>query len=136
MFWALILVLLSALSASAATPAEAAAADTAPRPAPRATMGQQFSAPYGFGDAPSGFAPAYMRYMKQYAIPYGEKNADPSLVPRAMYAVYNAGPRAVGRFNKEKRHPREARVDDRLFSLYKGIASGAQPDLASCGIAQ
>ena len=49
-----------------------------------------------------------MRYVKDYAIPYAEKSGDPNQVPRAAYAVYNAGPRAVGRFDKEKKHPREA----------------------------
>src|SRR4029078_2395960 len=75
------------------------------------------------------------RYVKSYAIPYAQKHGDDaSSIPRAAYAVYNAGPGAVGRFAKEKRHPREARVDDKLWSLYQGIAAGSQVDLASCGI--
>ena len=75
-----------------------------------------------------------VRYVKDYAIPYAEKTGNPNHVPRAAYAVYNAGPRAVGRFNKAERHPREARVDDRLWSLYQGLAAGGQADLASCGV--
>ncbi|HEX6320686.1 MAG TPA: hypothetical protein VFZ84_17645, partial [Burkholderiales bacterium] len=55
-------------------------------------------------------------------------------VPRAAYAVYNAGPRAVGRFNKTKPHPREQRVDERLWTLYQGISSGGQADLRTCGV--
>src|SRR3954466_9772246 len=74
------------------------------------------------------------RYVKDYAIPYAEKSGDAKSIPRAAYAVYNAGPRAVGRFAKSQPHPREARVDDKLWSLYQGIASGAQVDLASCGV--
>jgi hypothetical protein len=75
-----------------------------------------------------------MRYMKDYAIPYAERSGDLGHVPRAAYAVYNAGPRAVGRFNKPQPHPREARVDERLRTLYQGIASGGRADLRSCDV--
>jgi Transglycosylase SLT domain len=75
-----------------------------------------------------------MRYLKDYAIPYAEQTGDPDHVARAAYAVYNAGPRAVGRFNKPERHPREERVDEHLWTLYQGIASGGQADLRSCGV--
>ena len=72
--------------------------------------------------------------MKDYAIPYAERSGDASHIPRATYAVYNAGPRAVGRFNKSPPHPREQRVDQRLWSLYQGISSGRQADLRNCGV--
>jgi hypothetical protein len=75
-----------------------------------------------------------MRYVKDYAIPYAERTGNPNVIPRAAYAVYNAGPRAVGRFDKKPPHPREARVDEKLWTLYRGIASGAQPDLKTCGV--
>ena len=75
-----------------------------------------------------------MRYMKDYAIPYAQKTGNVDDVPRAAYAVYNAGPRAVGRFAKSPPHPREARVDEKLWSLYQAIADGGQVDLASCGV--
>lgn len=75
-----------------------------------------------------------MRYVKDYAIPYAAKTGNPQHVPRAAYAVYNAGPRAVGRFAKNPPHPREARVDEKLLSLYQGIAAGGQVDLKSCGV--
>jgi hypothetical protein len=75
-----------------------------------------------------------MRYMKDYAIPYATRSGDPEHVPRAAYAAYNAGPRAVGRFNRLKRHPREERVDERLWSLYQGIASGGRADLRTCSV--
>jgi hypothetical protein len=75
-----------------------------------------------------------MRYMKDYAIPYAERSGDLNHVPRAAYAVYNAGPRAVGRFNKPRRHPREERVDEQLWTLYQGIVSGGQADLRTCGV--
>jgi hypothetical protein len=77
-----------------------------------------------------------MRYLKDYAIPYAQKTGKPEDVARAAYAVYNAGPRAVGRFDKQPPHPREARVDDKLLTLYRGIAGGADVDLASCGVAK
>jgi hypothetical protein len=75
-----------------------------------------------------------MRYVKDYALPYAERRGDPNLIPRAAYAVYNAGPRAVARFDKKPPHPREARVDEKLWTLYKGLASGGQVDLKSCGV--
>ena len=75
-----------------------------------------------------------MRYMKDYAIPYAQRSGDPSHTARAAYAVYNAGPRAVGRFNKAQLHPREQRVDERLLALYQGIAAGGHADLRSCDV--
>ena len=69
-----------------------------------------------------------------YAIPYAERSGDISHAPRAAYAVYNAGPRAVGRFNKVPPHPREARVDERLRTLFEGIAAGGQVDLRNCAV--
>lgn len=75
-----------------------------------------------------------MRYVKDYAIPYATKTGKPSDVPRAAYAVYNAGPRAVGRFAKNPPHPREARVDNKLWTLYQAISSGARVDLKTCGV--
>jgi hypothetical protein len=75
-----------------------------------------------------------MRYVKDYAIPYAERTGKPDAVPRAAYAVYNAGPRAVGRFDKKPPHPREARVDEKLLSLYRGIVAGGQADLKSCSV--
>lgn len=77
-----------------------------------------------------------LRYMKDYAIPYAEKAGEPDYAPRAAYAVYNAGPRAVGRFAKSPPHPREARVDNKLWELYRGIAGGDEVDLANCGVAK
>jgi hypothetical protein len=74
------------------------------------------------------------RYVKDYAIPYAQKIGRPADVPRAAYAVYNAGPRAVGRFAKSPPHPREKRVDDKLLALYAGVASGASVDLETCGV--
>ncbi len=74
------------------------------------------------------------RYLKDYAIPYAARSGDAAAAPRAVYAVYNAGPRAVGRFGKVEPHPREKRVDDRFWSLYRGIAAGARADLRSCSV--
>jgi hypothetical protein len=77
-----------------------------------------------------------LRYLKDYAIPYAERTGDPAHAARAAYAVYNAGPRAVGRFAKSPPHPREARVDEKLWTLYQGIAEGGQVDLATCAVRQ
>jgi hypothetical protein len=75
-----------------------------------------------------------LRYVNDYAIPYAQKSGKPTDVPRAAYAVYNAGPRAVARFAKPEAHPREKRVDDKLLALYRGVASGSKVDLESCGV--
>ncbi|MBV8031272.1 MAG: lytic transglycosylase domain-containing protein, partial [Betaproteobacteria bacterium] len=75
-----------------------------------------------------------LRYVKDYAIPYAEKAGDPRRVPRAAYAVYNAGPRAAGRFDRPKPHPREARVDEKLWTLFQGLAAGGEADLETCGV--
>ena len=75
-----------------------------------------------------------LRYLKDYAIPFAERSGNPDHVARAAYAVYNAGPRAVGRFTKSPPHPREARVDGKLWTLYRGIAAGGDVDLATCGV--
>ncbi len=75
-----------------------------------------------------------MRYMKDYAIPFAQRTGNPDHVARAAYAVYNAGPRAVGRFTKNPPHPREARVDAKLWTIYEGIVAGGEVDLASCGV--
>src|SRR4051812_36826884 len=75
-----------------------------------------------------------LRYVKDYAIPYAQKSGNATDVPRAAYAVYNAGPRAVGRFAKAELHPREARVDEKLWSLYQGVASGGRVDLENCAV--
>ena len=76
------------------------------------------------------------RYLKDYAIPYAARSGEPAAAPRAVYAVYNAGPRAVGRFGKADPHPREKRVDERFWTLYRGIAAGARADLRSCSLAE
>ena len=86
------------------------------------------------GDTITAGTQILMRYVKDYAIPYAEKKTTPNAIPRAAYAVYNAGPRAVGRFDKQKPHPREARVDEKLWTLYQGIAAGGHADLKSCGV--
>lgn len=75
-----------------------------------------------------------LRYLRDYAIPYAERRGEPGDAPRAVYAVYNAGPRAVGRFHKAQPHPREKRVDDRFWTLYRGIAGGGRADLQSCAV--
>jgi hypothetical protein len=75
-----------------------------------------------------------MRYMKDYAIDYADRSDNLDHVPRATYAVYNAGPRAVGRFNKPHPPARQQRVDQRLWTLYQGIASGGQVDIGSCSV--
>ena len=75
-----------------------------------------------------------LRYLRDYAIPYAEQHGEPGDAPRAVYAVYNAGPRAVGRFHKPHPHPREKRVDERFWKLYQGIAAGGRPDLQNCTV--
>lgn len=76
-----------------------------------------------------------MRYVKDYAIPYANRSGDLNHIPRAAYSVYNAGPRAVGRFNKPNASTREQRVDQRLWTFYQGIATDRRAvDLSICGV--
>src|ERR1041384_5796914 len=80
-----------------------------------------------------------MRYVKDYAIPYAEKSGDAHHVPRRRPRARDPPPRSaarpppararrpgglprppppgVGRFDKAKKHPREERVDERLWTL-------------------
>jgi len=71
-----------------------------------------------------------MRYVRDYAIPYAERSGELNHVPRAAYAVYNAGPRAVGRFDKPRRHPREERVDERFGRCIKASRPAGTPTCA------
>jgi hypothetical protein len=73
-----------------------------------------------------------LRYLRDYAVPYAARSGNPDDAPRAVYAVYNAGPRAVGRFSKASPHPREKRVDERFWTLYRAIAAGGRADLRNC----
>lgn len=75
-----------------------------------------------------------MRYMKDYAIDFADRSGDLNHIPRATYSVYNAGPRAVGRFNKPRSSNREQRVDQKLWTLYQGIAAGGHVDLSTCSV--
>ena len=75
-----------------------------------------------------------LRYLKDYAIPYAAKSGAPEDAPRAVYAIYNAGPRAIDRFGRANAHPREKRVDGRFWKLYSAIAAGGRADLRSCSV--
>jgi hypothetical protein len=75
-----------------------------------------------------------MRYLRDYAVPYAQRSGDPAHAARAAYAVYNAGPRAVARFDKPEPHPRERRVDELLWNFYRKIASGGRVDLRTCSV--
>jgi len=75
-----------------------------------------------------------MRYMKDYAIAYANRSGDLNHIPRATYSVYNAGPRAMGRFNNPNSSKREQRVDQKLWTIYQGIAAGGHVDVNSCSV--
>ena len=77
-----------------------------------------------------------MRYLNDYAIPFAAKSGAAGDAPRAVYAVYNAGPRAIARFSRADAHPREKRVDGRFWTLYRAIAAGGRADLRNCTAAE
>ncbi|MEX2446656.1 MAG: hypothetical protein WD734_04885 [Dehalococcoidia bacterium] len=66
-------------------------AEASSEPAPRAGGSAQFGAPYGAGDAPSGFAPAYMRYMKLH----GAKREHMAAYAVTMRGNANKNPNAI-----------------------------------------
>lgn len=59
--------------------------------APRVSGGRAYQVPYGLGDAPTHFAPAYMRYMKKY----GAKREHMAAYTVTMRANANRNPVAV-----------------------------------------
>jgi acetyl-CoA acetyltransferase len=61
--------------------------------APRVSGGQAYQVPYGLGDAPTHFAPAYMRYMKKY----GAKREHMAAYAVTMRANAQRNPSAVFR---------------------------------------
>ncbi len=75
-----------------------------------------------------------MRYFVQYGIKTAQRTGNPDHIPRATYAVYNAGPRAALRFLSSK-SKRAQRVDRRLWSFYQGFAAGGTADLGTCRVA-
>lgn len=75
-----------------------------------------------------------MRYFRQYGIKTAARTGNADHIPRATYAVYNAGPRAALRFLSSKSR-RAQRVDKRLWSFYQGFAAGGSADLGTCRVA-
>jgi hypothetical protein len=75
------------------------------------------------------------RYFSRYGIEEGRRTGRVEDIVRATYAVYNAGPRAVGRYRDPASTPRERRVDDSFWARYQGFAAGGTADLLTCGTA-
>lgn len=75
-----------------------------------------------------------LRYLQQYGMKVASQTGSPEHAPRSAYSVYNAGPRAARRFLKPDAHPRERRVDERLWRLYQGFAAGGSADLTDCRV--
>jgi acetyl-CoA acetyltransferase len=63
----------------------------APKPAPRVSGPAAYAAPYGIADAPTYFAPSYMRYMKLY----GAKREHMAAYAVTMRANANKNPQAT-----------------------------------------
>ena len=76
-----------------------------------------------------------LRYLRQYGIEEGRRSGRIEDVVRATYAVYNAGPRAVSRYRDPASTPRERRVDEAFWALYRGFAAGGTADLLTCATA-
>ncbi len=75
-----------------------------------------------------------MRYLQDYGAKVVDRTGDLDAAPRATYSVYNAGPGAARRFMSDRASARERRVDNRLWTLYQGIAAGGTVNLASCTV--
>lgn len=73
-----------------------------------------------------------LSYFRQYGIEQERRAGRVEDAVRATYAVYNAGPRAVGRYRDQAATPRERRVDGSFWTLYQGFAGGGTADLLTC----
>jgi hypothetical protein len=71
-------------------------------------------------------------YFRQYGIEEGRRSGHVEDAVRATYSVYNAGPRAVSRYRDQGSTPRERRVDESFWALYRGFAGGGTADLLTC----
>jgi transglycosylase-like protein with SLT domain len=76
-----------------------------------------------------------LRYLRQYGIEEGRRSGRVEDAVRSTYAVYNAGPRAVSRYRDQASTPRERRVDEGFWALYRGFAGGGTADLRTCATA-
>ncbi|MGH7404107.1 MAG: transglycosylase SLT domain-containing protein, partial [Candidatus Rokuibacteriota bacterium] len=71
-------------------------------------------------------------YFRRYGIEEGKRTGRVEDIVRATWAVYNAGPKAVGRYRDHGSTPRERRVDESFWALYQGFAGGGTADLRTC----
>jgi hypothetical protein len=73
-----------------------------------------------------------LRYLRQYGIAEGRRTGRLEDAVRSTWAVYNAGPAALGRYRETDSTARERRVDDGFWAHYSGLAAGGSADVASC----
>jgi hypothetical protein len=70
-------------------------------------------------------------YLLNYAIK-SETTNNVDNIARATYAIYNAGPSAVGRYRKQNSSSREKKVDNRFWEIYRGFKANDEVDLFHC----
>ena len=75
-----------------------------------------------------------LRYLRQYGVAEGRRTGRLEDALRSTWAVYNAGPAALGRYRGQDSSARERRVDDAFWAHYSGLAAGGRADLLTCAI--
>ena len=73
-----------------------------------------------------------LRYLRQYGVAEGRRTGRLEDAVRSTWAVYNAGPAALGRYRDQDSSARERRVDDGFWTHYSGLAAGGRADLLTC----
>lgn len=74
-----------------------------------------------------------LHYLLRYAAGE-EKTGSTDNVARATYAVYNAGPGAVGRYRGKRGSRREQDIHRRFWEMYQGFAADGEADLFRCTV--
>ncbi len=73
-----------------------------------------------------------LRYLRQYGVAEGRRTGRVEDAVRSTWAVYNAGPGAIGRYRDQDSSARERRVDEGFWAHYSGLAAGGRADLLTC----
>lgn len=73
-----------------------------------------------------------LRYLRQYGVAESRRTGRLEDAVRSTWAVYNAGPGAIGRYRDQDSSTRERRVDEGFWAHYAGLAAGGRADLLTC----
>ncbi|MGR9088331.1 MAG: lytic transglycosylase domain-containing protein [Gammaproteobacteria bacterium] len=74
-----------------------------------------------------------LHYWRSYAVKE-EKAGSIDHIARSAYSIYNAGPGAIARYRKKSSTPREKKVDNRFWEIYRGFKADKPVDLFRCTV--